>query len=313
MAEKSLNEQITEVIEKTRLKKKWSEHQERLAEALINNKITAENLKMELDNHNLQYKDLLNIPIVKLISSTAEENHDQLSHSQLKSIEWKLLYQEALRNMEELERERVMYEEHAMQLKDVKTAGKLLEDKKNEMILNESSLWSDDLYNTTVQEINIMGELQELYDAVDAGEHAYYSLEDTRKALDKASNWSVFDMLSGGIVTAYMQQSQLDDAKESLHRTARRLRQFQDELIDIEQHQTGDMNIGTLLSNIENFYGDIIVYWIVKDQINDAVKKVSAVQSSVSELVNELKERSSQLESRREEVSLKRIRLIGEA
>jgi hypothetical protein len=313
MAEKSLNEQITEVIENTRLKKKWSEHQKRLAEALINNKINAENLKFEMDNHQLHYKDLHNKPIVKLISSTAEENHEQLSSSQLKSVEWKLLYQEALRNMEELERERFMYEEHALQLKDVETAGAILEERKNKMIIDDSSLWSEDLYRTTVQEINIMGELQELNDAVDAGEHAYYSLEDTLKALDKASNWSVFDMLRGGIVTAYMQQSQLEDAKESLHRTARRLRQFQDELIDIEQHQTGDMNIGTFLFSIENFYGDIIVSWIVKDQINDAVKKVSAVQSSVSELVNELKERSRQLESHREEVSRKRIRLIGEA
>lgn len=307
---KSLNEQITEVLERKRLFTKWNEHSTRLAGEVAKKQIKAMELKKKLENLNENIEGLHTMSVVKIMTLTREGNQGDLTPHQKAAASAKLQYQEAVNSLNELEREKNLYDEHLLQLGDVASEYELLLQRKTEMINDENNFWSEKLYEVTASEIEVMGAMQELSDAIDAGEHAYYSLQDTLKALEKASNWSTADMPGGGLVTSFMQNSHLDDAKASLHRTERRIRQFQDELIDIEQHENADLHIGNFFKITDYFYDELIVDWVVHSKISKATKTVIKVQEEVSEFVNVLKEKSVEFERKRAALSRERIDII---
>lgn len=307
---KSLNEEITEVIEKKRLFVKWNDHSSRLSEQIAKKQIKALELKKKLESKNESVDGILNMSVSYLMTKAAGENGEKLSHEQKETVAAKLQYQEAVLSLQELNREKEMYDEHLKQLGDTAAAFDSLEKRKEQMIQDENTVWSEKLYEVTVQEVELMGAMQELSDAVDAGEHAYYSLQETLKALDKASNWAADEALSGGMVTSYIKHSSLDDAKASIHKTERRIRQFQDELIDIEQHENEDLHIGDFLSAADYFFDELILDWIVDNKLMEATSNVILIQEEVSSFVNVLKEKSMRFEEKRTHASEERIRII---
>ena len=61
-------------------------------------------------------------------------------------------------------------------------------------------------------------ERREVAEAVAAGRRALTSLETAADALGSASNWGLFDILAGGIISSLVKRSRLDDAEEALGR-----------------------------------------------------------------------------------------------
>ncbi|PRO66911.1 hypothetical protein [Alkalicoccus urumqiensis] len=310
---RSLNEQLTEVLEKKRLYKKWTAHVELLNSQIQEKETKAEDIKSKLEAYGEELEDLHNFTFAAVISSIKREKYEKTEGLKESIASAKLQYQDVLRTYEELKQERVMYEEHLETLGDPHGEYDLLLKEKERLILDESSIWSEKLYTAAEKEIDKIGMLQELNEAVDAGEDVYYSLEEVSKALDNASSWSTVDMIGGGMVTTYMKHSRLDEAKEALHRSERLLRQFYDELHDIEPYSTLSFSIGEVLTAADYFFDGIIVDWIVHDKIRTAQDRTSELQAWVSEVVNELKDTRTSVRGEMEEAAAERIRLIQEA
>lgn len=307
---RSLNEEITEILEKRRLWSKWNEHTERLSELIAKKQIKAANLQKSITAESHSFDELQTMSVLKIISTVVEDNEQKLSESQAEIAGAKLAYQEAVLSLSELEKERKMYADHRDNLGDVQKEYEELLVRKNKLVDDDSTLWTEELFEITGREIVLMGGEQELTDAIDAGEHVYYSLADTLKSLDKASNWSVLDLLDKGMVTNFMNHSQLDNAKNSLHRTHRRIRQFQDELIDVDQHDYAQINISEFLTAADNFFEEIIVAWLIYNRLREVTEKITSLQDDVSDYVNFLKVRRNEMKEERIKLSENRVKLL---
>ncbi|SDN34259.1 hypothetical protein [Alkalicoccus daliensis] len=310
---KSLNEEIAETLDKKRLWNKWNEHVLRLSEQIAKKQIKASQLSKLIESHNHSLEDIHTMSVLKLISTVLKKEQEGFSQEQEEITGAKLKYQEAVTALNELEKEKKMYEEHRDSLGEVHQASENLLYRKKQLIEDENTVWSEKLYEITSREIELLGGEQELSEAVDAGEHVYYSLEDSLKALDKASNWSVMDLIDRGMVTTYMKHSQLDNAKDSLHRAERRLRQFQDELIDVEQHEYIQLDIGDFLSEADTFFDDIILSWLIHNRVREVSDKISSIQEAVSEFVNLLKEKRTDIKKQRIRLSEERVNILRNA
>lgn len=66
------------------------------------------------------------------------------------------------------------------------------------------------------------------------------------QSLDKAEGWATWDMIGGGMISTAIKHSHLDDAKRQVHLAQNRLRNFESELADIQQHFHIKLEIQTI-------------------------------------------------------------------
>ncbi len=94
-------------------------------------------------------------------------------------------------------------------------------------------------------------ERREVAEAVAAGRRALTSLETAADALGSASNWGLFDILAGGIISSLVKRSRLDDAEEALERARADLYAFTREVSDVRGIEELRVNVGGLASALD--------------------------------------------------------------
>ncbi|WP_280770937.1 hypothetical protein [Salipaludibacillus daqingensis] len=309
----SLNEEIREVKEKIRKHTKWNEHLGRLEESLQLNEKEVQSLENELMLEKEDVEKLHSFSLANVFSTIAGNKQEKMDERKKEVVKAKLKYQEAYQTLKELKAEHDEYQFSVNQLGDVERDYHSLINRKEELIHNETSLWSQQLFDITEQEAELAGQIEEVQEALDAGEIAQNALNKASASFDKAKGWSTFDLFGGGIITTAIKHSHLDTAKETVHHAERRLRQFQDELLDIKNHMKVDLNIGELLTFADYFFDGIIVNWMVHDKISDAANQIEATNSLVNKTIYQLQKKQKEMFEKLNDLSIKRIKMIEKA
>ena len=112
--------------------------------------------------------------------------------------------------------------------------------------------------------------------AVAAGRRALESLGEAADALDSASNWGLFDLLAGGIITSLVKRSRLDDAEEALERARADLYAFTREVSDVRGIEELRVNVGGIASALDILVDNPFVDLYVQKRIDDAEENVQA-------------------------------------
>ena len=127
---------------------------------------------------------------------------------------------------------------------------------------------------------------REIQEARNAGIRALNSLQRARKSLDSARNWGLLDILGGGFLTTMMKHGKLDDANASIEEARRDLIAFERELQDVSLPLG---NVGTLLTFMDFWKGDLLADILVQHRINEmraqvdrAIHQVEFVMSRLS-------------------------------
>ena len=132
---------------------------------------------------------------------------------------------------------------------------------------------------------------REMKEAMDAGERALSSLRSAQEKLDSASNWGIFDMLGGGLLSTVMKRSKMEDAKYIMESAKMDLRRFQKELKDVNIPLDLRMEVGSFLSFADFFFDGFVADYLVQSKIYDAKEQVSDAIYKVESILNELKSR----------------------
>ncbi|QKS71203.1 hypothetical protein FLK61_31305 [Paenalkalicoccus suaedae] len=307
---KSLNEELFEVKEKQRLKTKWQDHSDRLLESMQKKKAIARELKLELYEKEEDVENLRTFTVGAVMATILGNKQEKMTEREEVLAKSKLRYQDALQAVEELEKEKQMYDEHLETVRYADAEYRDILKRKEELILNTDSVWSEQLFRATEKEVELHGAMQEVNEAIEAGEDAYYSLRDASASLEKASNWSKVDMFGGGMVTTYIKHSHIDDSKNATHRAERRLRQFNEELQDVKNHFNIHVTIGEGLTFADYFFDNIFVDFAVHQKISSSSESISSTMSDVSRIVNELKSTRQSLQRELDEISKERIQIL---
>ena len=132
-------------------------------------------------------------------------------------------------------------------------------------------------------------EMREIQEAIQAGERALASLRKAEEKLTSASNWGLWDIFGGGLISGIVKHSKMNEATTYLEDAKRNLTVFKKELSDVNGTYNLQLEIGEFLSFADFFFDGFIADYLVQTKINNAKQQVHEAICSVSAIVGQLK------------------------
>ena len=132
-------------------------------------------------------------------------------------------------------------------------------------------------------------EMREIREAIQAGERALTSLRKAEEKLTSASNWGLWDIFGGGLISGIAKHSKMNEATSYMEEAKRNLTVFQRELRDVNGTYNLSLDIGGFLSFADFFFDGVIADYLVQTKINDAKIQVRDAIQSVSGVLAQLK------------------------
>lgn len=135
----------------------------------------------------------------------------------------------------------------------------------------------------------VMNNIIEIREAIDAGERALSSLYVAQDKLNSARGWGIFDMFGGGFVSNLIKHSKLEDASKSMEEAKYYLQRFRKELSDVNGNFNLQLNVGGFLSFADFFFDGFVADYLVQTKIADARRQVDDAIVKVNRILEELK------------------------
>ncbi len=129
---------------------------------------------------------------------------------------------------------------------------------------------------------------KEKREAIDAGNKALESLRTAKENLDSARNWGFLDMFAGGLATSLVKQSKMKKARQNMEQAKWDLRNFSEELKDVNMISHLDIETDDFLSFADWFFDGFFVDWMVQDRINTARDQVDEAIQRLQSVLQEL-------------------------
>lgn len=305
-----MNEKLTNVKEKVRLKKKWEDHLMRAEQQLLVEEKKRRELSQYLEKEKKDHERLKNFSLMNLLYTLQGKKVERLREGKRELEAASLKYQEAEATIIDLNGEIQEYQRLITPLKGSKKEFDELLLEKERLIKDSSTIWSEQLYELVDKASELQMMLNEYKEAIVAGNHAMRGLSEALESLNKAKNWSTFDMFGGGMITTHMKHSNLDSARDDIHQVQRQLRHFQDELLDLKEHFHIDLEIGNMLTFADYFFDGLIVDWMVHGKINDALAQTETMLQRTNMTLQRLEDDKQRLERQHIELEQKKLELI---
>lgn len=129
---------------------------------------------------------------------------------------------------------------------------------------------------------------KEKREAIDAGRRALQCLQAAQEDLRSAKNWGICDMIGGGIITSMLKRSKMEKAKQNMERARYALKDFGDELADVNRSCHLDIETGDFLSFADWFFDGFFVDWMVQSRIDKAADQVTSAIFRVENILEDL-------------------------
>ena len=129
---------------------------------------------------------------------------------------------------------------------------------------------------------------KEVREALHAGEQALMSLQEAQRYLNSAGNWGIVDILGGGLITDLIKHSKMNNAQQCMETAKQDLRQFQQELDDVDEYLP-NIKVGDFLTFADFFFDGFITDIFIQSRISDSKKQVAEAIFQVESIVNRLK------------------------
>ncbi len=305
-----LNNELKEVKDKMRKKKKW---EERLKNVL--DTITIEEAKLKQVQHQFEkeQKDvdrLESLSVASIFYALIGQKLEKLDKENQELIAARLKLQEVTKTVVDLKEESKELQEKLSTVANIETEYQSLLKRKERLIHSQDPVLGQKLDALLELETDLHSSLKEYEEAIEAGERARSSLEKALESLDSAKGWSTFDMFGGGMISTAIKHSHIDDSRDEIHHAQRALRHFQEELKDVEMVAEGNLEISGLLTFADYFFDGIIADWFVHGHIQDSYEQTSKTLNQVSSVLSQLQEKYEDIKNNLSVTEQKRISLI---
>lgn len=305
-----LNTRLIKVKDDIRKKAKYEDHLERLNANLYQGEMKKDKLEQQLIKKKEDVTRLENFSLTNIFFTIIGKKLEKLDNEQQELLAAKLKYTEALETIEDIEGEINQFHEKLLLVANAENEYEEILKEKERLIHDNHSFWSETLYALTDKEADIYASLTEYDEAISVGKQAVQSLKEALDSLTSAQNWSTFDMFGGGIISTSVKHNRFDAAKSHIHHAQSLLRQFQEELLDIDKHFHSNFETGELLTFADYFFDGIIADWIVHGKINDCFQQTEKAKSYVSKILQQIIEQKNDLETDLINIHAERIKIF---
>jgi len=172
---------------------------------------------------------------------------------------------------------------------------------------------SDELTRIAGELGAVQAESTEVQEAIAAGDHAAWCLNEAGRRLGSAGGWATYDtFFGGGMFSDVMKYDHMDEAQRLLHEADRALKTFAAELADVGlEVVVQGLALDGLTHTFDFWFDNIFTDWAVKERIDRAARSTDQASQVVAELRNRLAQRARDLADQQSALVADRERLLG--
>ncbi len=235
---------------------------------------------------------------------------EKVEKEQREALAAKLKYDQAVSERSEVDLRIRELGEEFVQYSDCQRVYDSLYEKKREHMINSHSQTGEQILILTEQAKAAALNLQEITEAIRAGEAVCTQIDDTLNSLESAEGWGTWDLLGGGLVSDLMKHSHIDDAKAKADEIQRRLSQFRTELADVRIQNDIHFETDGFGKFADFFFDGLIADWCMQSRIADSKESILNVRRQVDSVLVKLSGMKSTEENHIKELQRKINELI---
>lgn len=295
-----INEQLIKINGDLRKKQKYKVQIEDFQKELeaVEGKISQLNDQLKSDQEDVN--KLERMSLTNLFATLSGTKDEKLSKENKELLATKHRLGEVLKTKSDIDESINEIRNKLQPLSNVENDYQKLLLQKEALIKSSDSAHADKVLELSEQEGSLRAYIDELNEAITAGELVKESLMDAENSLEKASNWGTADMLGGGTISGFVKHQHINDAEDYLHDAQTHMRKFQKELLDVQEEAKLEVDISSLLMFADFFFDGFIVDFMVQGRINDALDETREQYDKVTEVLDKLedqvKEKTKELE-----------------
>lgn len=310
---KQLNERLDEIQDLRRKKEKWEDQLKREKELLVKESKTLLQLDAVLQKAEKDVKKLESLSLTNLFYTFFGDKWEKLNKKKQEAIAAQLKYEEHTQTVQEIEQEIKDLEEKLRSVTHIEKEYRNILKEKEQLIQDSSTIWNEQLSELADKEAKLYADIKEYEEAIRAGDSVYRTMSQAVNSLEKAKGWATWDLVGGGMISTAIKHSHLDEAKSLVHQAQTKLRQFQNELLDIDKHFNVQFDISGFMTFADYFFDGLIVDWVVRGRISDSLTQADKTRYRIGSILDDLKKQHTKLKREFERVKHERIRLLEEA
>ncbi len=272
--------------------------------------MTISQLHRQLESEKKDVIKLERVTLTNLLATLAGTKNEKLSKEKQELIVAQHKLAEAEKTKREIDDAMIEIRNKLFTLKSTDHDYQQLLLQKEAMIKESSSPSSVKLLELSDQEGELNNHLTELKEAIDAGNLVKSALNEAIHSLGKAGGWGTVDLLGGGFISDMIKHQHIDDAERNVHRAQTRMRQFQKELLDVQQQAHIEINISGMLKFADFFFDGLIADFLVKEKINKATYDIEYQYKQVTDIIAKLNKQYMEHKSRLEVVQKEKQDII---
>lgn len=133
-------------------------------------------------------------------------------------------------------------------------------------------------------------QLEELREALDAGQSALFMAKNVQSCLDSAESWGTWDIFGGGLLADLAKHEELDNAQSMIEKLQIQLRRFRTELTDVKVDANVQISVEGFARFADFFFDGLFADWAVMDRISQAQNQVRKTRSQIENVLQQLQE-----------------------
>ncbi|RLL46563.1 hypothetical protein D8M04_04970 [Oceanobacillus piezotolerans] len=295
----TISEKLVQIAAERRMKHKWELQLADYEKEQFTMNKEIEHLTEQLKREEKDVKKLEGLSITNLIQSLTGKKYENLEREKQEVVAVKLKLEEAKKTKKEIE-EAIKALHHQLEKgSDIENRYHQILLEKESQISEQDSVAGERLLQLSEEEGDLAAFLDELKEAITAGEYVLSALNQAENALSEAESWGTLDMFGGGAASGWIKHDYIDKSTNHIHEAQTRMRTFQKELLDVEEDAELRIDISDFLKFADFFFDDFISDWLVQEKIEKLLENIRTQKDNViyikQNLIEQIEEKETVL------------------
>ncbi len=283
----------------------------RVRQSLVKERQTLKTLEELLRKEQRDVEKLEGLSLTGLFYTILGSKEEQDQRERQEFLSARLKHARGKFSVQALETEAADLQARLAQLAGAQQRYENLLEQKEKLLAGQPGSQAQELLDLSETIGETHAERREFSEAILAGQQALSGLKRVRDAMQSASNWGVWDMLGGGVLTTAVKHSRIDDARAEAYQVQELLRRFRRELADIDEFTRELLTGIDGFETFADFFLDGLIFdWIVQSKIDRSLENTRQMIAKVHALLRDLNDQQAQIDEKLRRMETKKRGLI---
>lgn len=288
MYAEEINEKLIRVRGAINKKLKWEKQLADYHTELIEVENESSRLEKELIAEKKDVRRLERIGITNLIQTFFGSKHEKLRQEKQEVIAIQLQLEEAEKTKQEINESMNELHNKLQEVMKAEQDYQFLLAEKERIIKERDAEFGNRLFELNENEGDLEAYMTELDEAIEAGNKVKHALSNVIESLESAEGWGTLDMFGGGMISSMVKHDHIDKATDYIHQAQTSMRNFQKELLDVDDVSDLQIDISGMLKFADFFFDGFIVDWMVQGRIKDSLEQARDQHAGVVTIIQKL-------------------------